>query len=484
MKKCIATVLSIFGFLILAFAAHAQDATVVAESLRHNVVTIKANWENKEIHNGFGWIVGVDNNKVYIVTANHVVRGRGPTAIDRSPAITLFFQKTIISEGVRLLPQSDRNLDLAVIEMPLPTNLLLKLAVDDIAFTSSMNMLSYIGAGNKWRVPKSASGVLTESAQKQTLFVTGLDVDVGTSGAPLIGNKGILGMFISNEAIRIDGKLQNRAKVLSVRAIQEKLAQWQYPWSLTAYAPSSIVSGDWHYLYPGDEPIKASILASKETPHHFTFTAQLASGDQVAAGNAVIDGEVFKVVYESVLVPSVVKADLAVKVKQSSTNGNEALLLEGIVSFVDEFDEPTTEYMRLVKLNSDERYAAKAVAYMKANPNPELDSMLEGQAIADEITKKHKNDVPNVQTTALQSTRKNPSNFAKNPQVAGMMVAQMQQLINMSGIDTVKLNVSDSCIVASGVVEDAATKKKISSLLQAVSSQSGMNACNELTLAK
>jgi hypothetical protein len=457
-----------------------------ARSLRHNVVAIKAKWENNKINNGFGWVVGVNDNKVYIVTANHIVRGKKRGAIDRSPTVTLYLEKKEIIGLVTLLPQSDNTMDLAILEMPLPDNLLLKFAVADFNEPTKSTRVTYIGAANKWDVPSKPEGIITNSNENQ-LFVEGLNVDVGTSGAPLIGQNGILGMFISNAATSSVETSVNTATVLTISAIKNKVEEWQYPWSLSSSVPSFYLSGDWHYLYPGDKPIKASVSANDETPHHYAFKAHLESGDQVASGAGVMDGGKFRIVYESVLIPSTIKADLLVKVSQASNNQDEALLMEGIINFIDEFGEPTTEFMRLVKLNSDGRYYTQANVYMKNNRNPELDKVLEGEPIAGQLMSEHSENKQVPQSSQMprqQSTKyADAPNFPANHQIAAMMIQQIQTLLRMSNLTNVSLSIKDNCIVAEGEVAESKSIEKIDGLLRVIGAQGGMQACNKVTLA-
>ncbi|WP_158770571.1 serine protease [Paraglaciecola sp. L1A13] len=457
-----------------------------ARSLRHNVVAIRAKWENNKTNNGFGWVVGVHDNKVYIVTANHVVRGKKRGAIDRSPTVTLYLEKKEIIGTVTLLPQSDSTMDLAILEMPLPDNLLLKFAVADFGEPTQSTRVSYIGAANQWDVPSSPQGIITNSSETQ-LFVEGLNVDVGTSGAPLVGENGILGMFISNAATSSAKLSASTATVLKISAIKNKVEEWHYPWSLVSSVPISYVSGDWHYLYPGDKPIKASAFAYDDAPHHYAFKAYLESGDQVASGAGVMDGGKFRIVYESVLIPSTIKADLLVKVSQASSNQNEALLMEGVVSFIDEFGEPTTEFMRLVKLNSNGRYYAQANAYMKNNANPELERVSEGEAIVKKLLRDQNEGKQMSQSPQIPKQHSNDytntPNIPANPQIAAMMIQQIQTMLRLSNMTNVSLSIKDNCIVAEGQVDESSSIEKIGGLLRVIGTQGGMQACNNVTLA-
>jgi hypothetical protein len=64
------------------FAQAGVGGSEMALSLRHNVVSLLAEWETGDVHHGFGFLVGEGGGYAYFATADHVVRG----ALARSPA--------------------------------------------------------------------------------------------------------------------------------------------------------------------------------------------------------------------------------------------------------------------------------------------------------------------------------------------------------------------------------------------------------------
>src|SRR5258708_4683584 len=77
-----------------AVVAQAQNPSreAVALTLRSNVVQIVAHLgAGAPAREGFGFVVGEDAGQLYIVTADHVVRGDGLDDIDKKPTV-IFFQ--------------------------------------------------------------------------------------------------------------------------------------------------------------------------------------------------------------------------------------------------------------------------------------------------------------------------------------------------------------------------------------------------------
>lgn len=469
-----------------ALTAESSNEASIAMALRHNVVAITAKWETGHTENGFGWVVGTKDDKVYIVTANHIVRGSLPGEVDRAPKITLYSQKRAVNKGIILLEQSDKRLDLAIIEMTLTGYPLWKFFVADEQSAVINSEVTYIGEGNKWTVPSKTEGSVTYVSATH-LLVKGLDVDVGTSGAPLIGLKGIMGMFISNKSVIKDKVITNVAQVLPINTIKKKVQQWQYPWMLNAFEASPAISGNWHYLYPGEEPVLGSISPKIDTPEHFVFSAHLPTGDKVATGQALVDGVSFKIDYESILVPSRITGELLVQATKKQKNKDIAIVIDGYINFTDEFNEATTEFMRLVRLEPDGTYHPDAVIYMKNNKNPqeaEEEVSAEVAKIANQLSEAHlkKNspssriERPNVANNMTEI------NGAITSAVITTMIKQIQVLLTMSGMPNVKVSMAKNCILAKGSVKEQSEMKKIDDFLSMLSARTGTAACNEVSI--
>ena len=110
--------------MVAAVAAQAQNPSRedVVRNLRSNVVRIIVHpGAGALAREGFGFVVGEDEGQLYIVTADHVVRGDGPDDIDKKPTVIFFQDQGKEYAGELLgthLPR--RQGDLAVLRIPSP----------------------------------------------------------------------------------------------------------------------------------------------------------------------------------------------------------------------------------------------------------------------------------------------------------------------------------------------------------------------------
>ena len=108
--------------LVSPLAAGAQSTgEQLALSLRHNVVSVVAERPGR-VEEGFGFIVGEREGQVFIVTANHVVRGDEPGDVATRVAIRYFHDQRLSYEAT-LLERSDRTYDIALLRAEVPNDL-------------------------------------------------------------------------------------------------------------------------------------------------------------------------------------------------------------------------------------------------------------------------------------------------------------------------------------------------------------------------
>ncbi|MEL7372042.1 MAG: trypsin-like peptidase domain-containing protein, partial [Myxococcota bacterium] len=88
----------------------------MARALRANTVAIRAEWTEDELRtDGFGFIVGVDDQSTYVATANHVIRGySGDTAADR---VSVRFYGQRGARSAEIVAHYDPALDVGVIKI-------------------------------------------------------------------------------------------------------------------------------------------------------------------------------------------------------------------------------------------------------------------------------------------------------------------------------------------------------------------------------
>jgi Trypsin-like peptidase domain/VHL beta domain len=238
----------VFALVLLALSAcsicvsenaKAQDTDEDAKAitLRPNVVKITATI-SRDVgpQTGFGFIVGQQQNRLIVVTADHVVRGDTPGAEDKAPLITFFlnqgYQIRGVLEGVGL--PKDRG-DLAVILVENPG--FATFVTDAIDSTRLKRKLPVwvIGRSGGWNIPVSPGVVAGVDPFTQRIQVESLAAGVGSSGGPLISSKGIVGMIVD------DTGLYTEATPIS--AIQTQVQEnWHYNWQLTTGSATSSLS--------------------------------------------------------------------------------------------------------------------------------------------------------------------------------------------------------------------------------------------------
>lgn len=200
----------------------------LVEAMRDNVVKIAAEWENGASHNGFGFIVGQQGQELFIATANHVVRGRGPDEIARDVRIT-FFQLQGTDHPATLLGTSNSRRDLAVLTVRAPGGLRWNRDIGSAERPERSAHVWFVGRNAQWYVP-AIHGAVNRIDLDDNIIVDGLNVLVGTSGAPLMTEHGIAGMIISDRP-------GETTQALSIDVIERAFRSWNHPWGLSAVVP-------------------------------------------------------------------------------------------------------------------------------------------------------------------------------------------------------------------------------------------------------
>jgi hypothetical protein len=175
---------------------------------------------------GFGFVVGEDAGQLYIVTADHLVRGDGPDESDRHPTVIFFQDQGTQYSGDLLgtdLPRGQG--DVAVIRLKPVQKIGWKMAAKAAEPVGRDTKTWFIGKLGEWYVP-TRPGFVNEVEPNGTIRLDGLPVSVGTSGAPLISAGGIVGMVVT------DASVFSEATPLDV--IQRAFEKWNYPWQLVA----------------------------------------------------------------------------------------------------------------------------------------------------------------------------------------------------------------------------------------------------------
>ena len=201
----------------------------LAWSFRQNVVRIIATGlPDDDEENGFGFVFGEQNGELYVATADHVVRKANTPAAHIGLRFfgALGESRDATLLALRLPPAGG---DLAVLRVPTPPGFK--------PFWPAM-VPSYmlqpgdpawrIGKGDRWN-PPNGPGSFQGRAGALWLEFDNLDTPRGSSGGPILGDGGLIGIVVK------DGGLSNApAQVLPADTIAAMLQNWQLPWQLGA----------------------------------------------------------------------------------------------------------------------------------------------------------------------------------------------------------------------------------------------------------
>ena len=160
-------------------------------------------------------MVGEREGILYLVTAGHVVWDEGAEpGKEKAVKVTLRFCGSDREYSASVLKASIRPYDFALLELPKPKGYVWK--ADCLGSNPKANLkVGYIGRANDCYVPtEPAKGYIN------TVMMDQLSIDInglkrGTSGAPLIGPDGIIGMVISSDN-------QAEAEALTIGRLREE----------------------------------------------------------------------------------------------------------------------------------------------------------------------------------------------------------------------------------------------------------------------
>jgi len=272
----------------------------VANLLKYNVVKIGTTFDDdrlsddKKYNNGFGWIVGQDSTRLYIVTAAHVVNGEvddiriSPNTID----VRLYDSPVESYSGKLSEASSFKDLDLAIISIALPNRQpWLFSSVSETSIEVS-ERVSFIGKGSQWYIPEQSGTVIgriddNDFSSRFDFKAQGLAAEEGTSGAPLISSQGIVGMIVTHSS--------EYSGIISLAEIKKfVLEESQLPWQLSAYKDPLDLSGTWAPKTP-NIPKEIRLTFTPIDPVHFTYNLSIPNEGLNDDGIGVIDGKQVRV---------------------------------------------------------------------------------------------------------------------------------------------------------------------------------------------
>lgn len=209
------------GLISITQETDAQDVRKVAVRFRNNVVKINAVFANGRDENGFGTVIAERNNKLYIVTAKHVVYDMDYRSRTNAVKIT-FFTEQAKSYPAVLLNLSQISEDITLLEVDRPKGYVWTKKFYFSNIEKGTEVL-FIGRSEQWYIPIVPS-IINEIANGEILVdIPG--IQRGTSGAPLISSDGLVGLiFADTEGV---------SRGYSVKKLIDAIVKsWNYPWQM------------------------------------------------------------------------------------------------------------------------------------------------------------------------------------------------------------------------------------------------------------
>lgn len=214
-------------FLLLGFYTQAQDQIIrVTEALKPNIVAIQTTFADGSSENGFGFITGEKNGQLYLVTAGHVVHGREAKTPQKIQVRFFSSLRQYAAEEENWF-ESD---DLSLLTLPKPATVQWK---PTFAHYSPQNYqtVRFVGKNQDWISP--GTGEIFRLSKDRIEF-TMYSLEPGCSGAPLIGDKGIIGLILQDE--------RASSVALHLARIRELIGDARYPYFSAELYDAAVVS--------------------------------------------------------------------------------------------------------------------------------------------------------------------------------------------------------------------------------------------------
>ena len=163
------------ALMIFGSAPPAQEMPAAGEqlamALSAHVVRITANWRDGSTQHGFGFVVGERNDELYIVTADHVVRGTLPDELAETIILT-FFSHQGQEFQAKLLGTHDADRDVAVLLTERPGGFQLQPEImrrSREALPARGTRVWYVGRSGRWYVPSTPGTVEQRRSRRADL---------------------------------------------------------------------------------------------------------------------------------------------------------------------------------------------------------------------------------------------------------------------------------------------------------------------------
>lgn len=199
------------------------------------VVQITSQFAHGAQEHGFGFLVGEQDHRLYIVTANHVVRSRYPDNPTEQVLLRFSWDPGGRGNRAELLDTVYKPLDLALLRIDKRTIMGTR-RVEWKGRTwcrrwQVEEKVWFIGRAQKWYVPPDQRAGILLRPEADLLGFIHIDIDSiqpGTSGAPLLIKNGLVGMVVNDSP--------EKAQAVNIDHIRRFVSvENPYPWNLVKY---------------------------------------------------------------------------------------------------------------------------------------------------------------------------------------------------------------------------------------------------------
>lgn len=204
-----------------------QNPCSICQELKNNVVKIRSIFDDGSNENGFGFVIAEQNNRLYIVTARHVVHQLDDDGLEKKKgpiSITFYSELGKEYQGI-LLGVPNTSLDVALLEVEKPTYYSWKkdFYATDLPIGTEV---WFIGRGGDWYIPTgSLVGSVNDISADDEILIDITSIEPGTSGAPLLSQNGIVGLIFEDASVG--------AKAYPIERVRRLVTKtWNYPWHM------------------------------------------------------------------------------------------------------------------------------------------------------------------------------------------------------------------------------------------------------------